>query len=69
MKMCKISPVDSNLLDNNVVPITMDKDYLTIGKTKTSIYKTAAVTKVPDILFYDVPQHVRLMENLLQVST
>ncbi|XP_055693554.1 von Willebrand factor A domain-containing protein 8 [Lutzomyia longipalpis] len=37
-----------------------------IGKTETDVYKTDAVTKVPDILFYDVPQHVVLMEHLLQ---
>uniref|UniRef100_A0A6B2E9N1 von Willebrand factor A domain-containing protein 8 n=1 Tax=Phlebotomus kandelakii TaxID=1109342 RepID=A0A6B2E9N1_9DIPT len=37
-----------------------------IGKTDTEIYRTEAVTKVPDILFYDVPQHVVLMEHLLQ---
>ncbi|XP_059607607.1 von Willebrand factor A domain-containing protein 8 [Phlebotomus argentipes] len=37
-----------------------------IGKTDTEVYRTDAVTKVPDILFYDVPQHVVLMEHLLQ---
>ncbi|XP_045483883.1 von Willebrand factor A domain-containing protein 8 [Pieris rapae] len=39
---------------------------LTIGDTTTEVYKTDALTKVPDILFYDVPQHVRLLEWLLQ---
>ncbi|XP_023941851.1 von Willebrand factor A domain-containing protein 8 [Bicyclus anynana] len=39
---------------------------LTIGNTSTNIYKTDALTKVPDILFYDVPQHMRLLEWLLQ---
>ncbi|CAG4971078.1 unnamed protein product [Colias eurytheme] len=39
---------------------------LTIGDTSTEVYKTEALTKVPDILFYDVPQHVRLLEWLLQ---
>lgn len=39
---------------------------LTIGDTSTEIFKTNALTKVPDILFYDVPQHMRLLEWLLQ---
>lgn len=39
---------------------------LTIGETSTEIYRTDALTKVPDILFYDVPQHVVLLEWLLQ---
>lgn len=39
---------------------------LTIGKTSVPIYKTNAITKVPDILFYNVPQHIELLEWLLQ---
>ncbi|KAL4703226.1 hypothetical protein ACJJTC_012985 [Scirpophaga incertulas] len=39
---------------------------LKIGDTSTKVYATTALTKVPDILFYDVPQHVRLLEWLLQ---
>ncbi|XP_076766995.1 von Willebrand factor A domain-containing protein c12.2 [Xylocopa sonorina] len=37
-----------------------------IGNTVVERYKTTALTKVPDILFYDVPQHIALLENLLQ---
>lgn len=37
-----------------------------IGNTVVERYNTTALTKVPDILFYDVPQHVALLENLLQ---
>lgn len=37
-----------------------------IGNTKIPLYETEAKTKVPDILFYDVPQHVALLEWLLQ---
>lgn len=39
---------------------------LTIGNTTAPIYKTETLTKVPKILFYNVPQHVKLMENILQ---
>ncbi|XP_033322690.2 von Willebrand factor A domain-containing protein c12.2 [Megalopta genalis] len=37
-----------------------------IGNTVVDRYETTALTKVPDILFYDVPQHVALLEKLLQ---
>ncbi|KOC69518.1 Uncharacterized protein KIAA0564 [Habropoda laboriosa] len=40
-----------------------------IGDTVVERYNTTALTKVPDVLFYDVPQHVALLENLLQDFT
>ncbi|XP_049873594.1 von Willebrand factor A domain-containing protein 8 [Pectinophora gossypiella] len=48
------------------VKISVENGVLTIGNTTTEIFKTNALTKVPDILFYDVPQHVKLLEWLLQ---
>ncbi|KAH9643451.1 hypothetical protein HF086_002570 [Spodoptera exigua] len=48
------------------VKCSVANNVLTIGNTSTEIYKTDALTKVPDILFYDVPQHMRLLEWLLQ---
>ncbi|KAF7279849.1 hypothetical protein GWI33_006657 [Rhynchophorus ferrugineus] len=39
---------------------------LTIGNTSSPVYQTDDHTKVPKILFYDIPQHVKLMEHLLQ---
>lgn len=48
--------------------ILVENGTLTIGTTQTPVYVTEAVTKVPDILFYDVPQHVLLLEHLLQVD-
>uniref|UniRef100_A0A2M3ZH50 von Willebrand factor A domain-containing protein 8 n=1 Tax=Anopheles braziliensis TaxID=58242 RepID=A0A2M3ZH50_9DIPT len=39
---------------------------LRLGRTVVRRYETDAVSKVPDIVFYDVPQHLRLMERLLQ---
>lgn len=38
----------------------------TIGNTSIPVYNTKALSKVPDTLFYDVPQHLALMEKLLQ---
>ncbi|XP_026327671.1 von Willebrand factor A domain-containing protein 8-like [Hyposmocoma kahamanoa] len=52
--------------DEKPVKISIKNGALTIGNTTTEIFKTNALTKVPDILFYDVPQHVRLLEWLLQ---
>lgn len=46
--------------------IKLHENILTIGETTVPLYKTDALNKVPDILFYDVPQHIILMENLLQ---
>lgn len=54
----KVHKVDMTCEVNNGI--------LTIGKTSVPIYKTNAITKVPDILFYNVPQHIELLEWLLQ---
>lgn len=47
----------------------VDNDKVTIGKTTVQRYKTTALTKVPDVLFYDIPQHLILLEILLQDFT
>lgn len=44
----------------------LDEKSVKIGKTKIERYTTRALTKVPDILFYDVPQHLVLLEILMQ---
>lgn len=46
--------------------IIVDDNTLTIGQTTTKRYETDYVTKVPDVIFFDVPQHVQLLEQLLQ---
>ncbi|GFG34443.1 hypothetical protein Cfor_05032 [Coptotermes formosanus] len=37
-----------------------------IGNTTAARYETSASSKVPDVLFFDVPQHVSALELLLQ---
>ncbi|PSN51375.1 von Willebrand factor A domain-containing protein 8, partial [Blattella germanica] len=37
-----------------------------IGNTVAPRYQTAASSKVPDVLFFDVPQHILVLEWLLQ---
>lgn len=49
-----------------ITQIHLQDGVLKIGSTSTQQFKTTAPTKVPDIEFFDVPQHVQLLENLLQ---
>ncbi|KAK7868613.1 hypothetical protein R5R35_008422 [Gryllus longicercus] len=44
----------------------VEGEKVTIGNTTVPRYKTDAKTKIPDIQFYDVPQHVTALEWLLQ---
>lgn len=64
MKQLGINPAKSNVEES--IKCIVDDNTLTIGKTTVDRYKTKALTKVPNILFYDVPQHLKLLENLLQ---
>uniref|UniRef100_A0A1Y1MII6 von Willebrand factor A domain-containing protein 8 n=1 Tax=Photinus pyralis TaxID=7054 RepID=A0A1Y1MII6_PHOPY len=45
---------------------SINNNVLTIGNTSAFISATEEITKVPQVLFYDVPQHIQLMEKLLQ---
>ena len=58
--------VSTKTVPNTNIKCTITGDTVKIGNTVVERYKTAALTKVPDVLFYDVPQHVALLENLLQ---
>uniref|UniRef100_A0AAG5DY10 von Willebrand factor A domain-containing protein 8 n=1 Tax=Anopheles atroparvus TaxID=41427 RepID=A0AAG5DY10_ANOAO len=53
-------------LDRQPVTVELTDETVRIGGTSVARYRTEAVSKVPDIVFYDVPQHLRLMERLLQ---
>ncbi|XP_018330489.1 von Willebrand factor A domain-containing protein 8 [Agrilus planipennis] len=44
----------------------IEDDILTIGSTSCPIYKTDSITRIPSTLFYDIPQHLALMERILQ---
>lgn len=54
------------LKENKAIRCEVKDGFLNIGKTVAPIYKTDNLTKVPETLFYDVPQHLTLMEKLLQ---
>ncbi|XP_055911118.1 von Willebrand factor A domain-containing protein 8 [Eupeodes corollae] len=46
--------------------ISVDGDVLRIGKTEMKLIATEDESKIPSTLFYDVPQHIELLERLLQ---
>lgn len=52
---CSIQPISENVEDSSI-NCKYDDDYLTIGNTTIARYKTSASSKVPNILFYDLPQ-------------
>ncbi|XP_060525989.1 von Willebrand factor A domain-containing protein 8 isoform X2 [Cylas formicarius] len=39
---------------------------VTIGRTSAPVYQSKSLTKVPHVVFYDIPQHVKLMESMLR---
>ncbi|KAG5321336.1 VWA8 protein, partial [Acromyrmex heyeri] len=51
---------------DSMIKYSVTKDSVKIGNTVVDRYFTTAHSKVPDILFYDVPEHVALLERLLQ---
>ncbi|CAH1987082.1 unnamed protein product [Acanthoscelides obtectus] len=58
--------VPSYIKEDEPVECSVKDGILTIGNSSIPVYQGGNLTKVPDILFYDVPQHLRLMEKLLQ---
>ncbi|KAF4526552.1 hypothetical protein B566_EDAN009123 [Ephemera danica] len=68
--------LDSALLSSDVTPIPpvdpkgltcqVDDKTVKIGNTTSQRFVTTAKSKVPDVLFYDVPQHLAVLEWLLQ---
>ncbi|RLU26772.1 hypothetical protein DMN91_000569 [Ooceraea biroi] len=60
-----VSPSNVNQIAKIECAITGDT--VRIGDTVVDRYRpNGALTKVPDILFYDVPEHIALLERLLQ---
>lgn len=55
-----------NIMKMSKKYISMEGDLLRIGNTDMKIESTNDGSKVPNTLFYDVPQHIALLERLLQ---
>ncbi|XP_050455261.1 von Willebrand factor A domain-containing protein 8 [Cataglyphis hispanica] len=53
-------------VENSELACAITEDTVRIGDTVVDRYRTAFLSKVPDIVFYDVPEHVALLERLLQ---
>ncbi|XP_011863838.1 PREDICTED: von Willebrand factor A domain-containing protein 8 [Vollenhovia emeryi] len=62
----RLGIVPSNTASDSAIECSVTEDSVKIGDTVVDRYRTAALSKVPDILFYDVPEHVALLERLLQ---
>lgn len=62
----KQSEIQSPEVVSSKIDYQVTTDSLKIGETTINRHETTALTKVPNILFYDVPQHLTLMEKLLQ---
>lgn len=58
--------VPSKSTADSEVACSITEDTVKIGDTVVDRYRTAMLSKVPDIVFYDVPEHVALLERLLQ---
>lgn len=56
---CNIQPISTDF-DGSSIKCKYDDDNLIIGNTTFPRYKTDASSKVPNILFYDLPQ-VRML--------
>lgn len=52
---CSIQPTSIHL-DDSSIKCNYDNDNLTIGNTTVHRYNTDASSKVPNVLFYDLPQ-------------
>lgn len=62
----RVNIVSPKLVDNSEIKCVVTEDIVKIGDTVANRYPTTALSKIPDIIFYDVPEHVVLLERLLQ---
>ncbi|XP_069941398.1 von Willebrand factor A domain-containing protein 8 isoform X2 [Cherax quadricarinatus] len=58
--------VKSSNLKNEELACEVSNGVLKIGNTHSPVYVPDTKTKVPDILFFDIQQHVVVLENMLQ---
>lgn len=56
---------ESQVKDEKITCQVNDRT-IKIGNTEVNRYETNSKSKVPDILFYDIPQHLALLEWLIQ---
>lgn len=64
----KTSTTDSTALDQSITS-EISNGKLRIGQTTVPVFNPENKTKVPDVLFYDNPQHLSVMEDMLKDFT
>lgn len=65
----KVTPkadVDTNNNPDHLITCSVKDGMLTIGNTQVPVFNPGNKTKVPDVLFYENPQHLAVMEDMLK---
>lgn len=65
----KVTPkadVDTNNNPDHLITCSVKDGMLTIGNTQVTVFNPGNKTKVPDVLFYENPQHLAVMEDMLK---
>ncbi|XP_062588748.1 von Willebrand factor A domain-containing protein 8-like [Saccostrea cucullata] len=58
--------VDTNNNPDRLITCSVKDGTLTIGDTSVPVFNPENKTKVPDVLFYENPQHLAVMEDMLK---
>ena len=58
--------VSTNDNPDRLITCSVKDGVLTIGDTKVPVFNPENKTKVPDVLFYENPQHLAVMEDMLK---
>ncbi|KAI9565843.1 hypothetical protein GHT06_009640 [Daphnia sinensis] len=66
MESCGIEKTASLETRDSQLCCTVKNGILTIGETKAKIYQQGNLAKIPDVVFHDTRQHLRVLEALLQ---
>ncbi|XP_049790817.1 von Willebrand factor A domain-containing protein 8 [Schistocerca nitens] len=59
-------PIEQAEMEESAIKCDVDENVVQIGQTVAPRYKTAAKTKIPDITFFNIPQHLSVLEWMLQ---
>lgn len=65
----KVTPkadIDTNNNPDHLITCSVKDGMLTIGNTQVPVFNPGNKTKVPDVLFYENPQHLAVMEDMLK---
>lgn len=60
------SEMDTNNNPDHLIVCSVKDGTLTIGDTSVPVFNPENKTKVPDVLFYENPQHLAVMEDMLR---